>query len=64
VVGDLAPLDDRASDALRAERLLAAPAESSAPVPSRARAAAGAIVRARRRRRARVVAVDMAEGGR
>jgi CobQ-like glutamine amidotransferase family enzyme len=53
VVGDLAELDDRACDALRAERLLAAPAEAAGPPPARprTRAAAGALADAASRLR-------------
>ena len=54
VVGPPAPLDDRSSDALRAERLLAAPSEASEPLRVGAlalRATAGR-VGARRRERA------------
>jgi lipid II isoglutaminyl synthase (glutamine-hydrolysing) len=55
VVGELAPLDDRAADALRTERLLAAPAEASGPPPSRLSEARSAAGRWRRRAgRARV----------
>jgi CobQ-like glutamine amidotransferase family enzyme len=55
VVGDLEPLDDQASEALRAERLVAAPAEASGGAARRGvvGAARALVAEGRKRRRAR-----------
>jgi CobQ-like glutamine amidotransferase family enzyme len=57
VVGDLEALDDRASEALRAERLIAAPSEASARDARRGvLGTAGALIAGGRRRRRAVTA--------